>query len=274
VSCNALGILHFAASAYVSESLANPAKYYRNNVAGMISLLDAAVLCGVKNIVFSSSCATYGIPDTVPISENNAQRPINPYGRTKLVCEQMLIDYQVTEGIAFVALRYFNACGADPAGELFERHDPETHLIPLALLAAADPRTALQVNGNDYNTPDGTCIRDYIHVQDLARAHVLALEWLHTGGGNMSLNLGTGRGHSVIEIVEAVQRVSGKPIRTVLGPRRPGDPPTLFADPSLAREVLGFTAVRSNLETIVRDAAPGFGLALPEPRAEVSRVAG
>ena len=258
-SHGATAIIHFAASAYVGESVTNPALYYDNNVGGMIGLLAGARAANVGRIVFSSSCATYGIPDRLPITEDTPQRPINPYGRTKLICEEMLRDHDAAYDLRFVALRYFNAAGADPEGELGERHDPETHLLPLALRAAVGGR-GLTVFGDDYPTADGTCIRDYIHVSDLAHAHVLALGYLTGGGASVALNLGTGRGQSIIEVAEAIRAMTGRPVPMTFADRRPGDPPELTADPSRAREVLGFVASRSHITTLVADAAPWFGL--------------
>lgn len=255
-------IIHFAASAYVGESVENPAKYYRNNVAGTQSLLEACRLTGTRNVVFSSSCATYGVPDNLPIQEREIQQPINPYGRTKLIAEHMLADYSAAYGLRFVALRYFNACGADFDGELKEAHDPETHLIPRAMMAAAGTIDFLEVYGDDYDTPDGTCIRDYIHVLDLARAHVLAVERLSNDGGNLAVNLGTGRGTSIREIINAIGRITGRNVPIEMRARRAGDPPALYADPSFAAEKLGFLAAYSDLDTIIRSAAPTFGLEL------------
>ena len=252
-------ILHFAASAYVGESVTNPALYFDNNVGGMIALLDAARDAGIGQIVFSSSCATYGIPETLPIRETSPQAPINPYGRTKLICEQMLRDYGAAYGLRHVALRYFNAAGADPSGLLGERHEPETHLIPLALRAAAGG-VPLQVFGNDYPTPDGTCVRDYIHVSDLARAHVLAVGHLAAGGAELAVNLGTGRGLSVLGIAAAIERVTGRAVPIRFAPRRAGDPPVLTADPARAAQMLGFRTELSDIDTIVAHAAPWFGL--------------
>lgn len=253
-------VIHFAASAYVGESVVDPARYYDNNVGGMIGLLAGCREAGVERIVFSSSCATYGVPERQPIGEQTPQRPINPYGRTKLICEEMLRDYGAAYGLRHVALRYFNAAGADPEGELAERHDPETHLVPLALRAATGRHAPLSILGTDYATPDGTCVRDYIHVADLAQAHVLAVQYLIQGGASVALNLGTGRGTSVREVVETVARITGRAPSVIEAGRRPGDPPELVADPSLARAVLGFEAGRSDIGTIVRDAAPTFGL--------------
>jgi UDP-arabinose 4-epimerase len=255
-----IGVIHFAASAYVGESVEKPAKYYQNNVNGTQSLLDACQRSGTRNIIFSSSCATYGIPDRLPIREGESQRPISPYGRTKLIAEQMLADYSAAYALRYVALRYFNASGADIDGEIGETHDPETHLIPRAMMAAAGRIDFLEVYGQDYDTPDGTCIRDYIHVADLARAHVLALEHLINGGGNLAVNLGSGRGTSIKEILEAISRLTGRNVPVEMCARRAGDPPVLYADPALAAEKLGFQALYSDLDTIIRTAAPFFGL--------------
>jgi UDP-arabinose 4-epimerase len=257
---NVSAVLHFAAAAYVGDSVRDPGFYYDNNVGGMIALLAAARTAEVRQIVFSSSCATYGVPDTLPIVETTPQRPINPYGRTKLICEDMLRDHAAAYGLRYVALRYFNAAGADPDGEIGERHDPETHLIPLALRAAAGTGAALSIMGTDYPTADGTCIRDYIHVADLARAHVMAFGHLQAGGGNLALNLGSGTGLSVRQIVDAITRVTGCHVPCNAAPRRPGDPPVLTASPVLTAKVLGFQTERSDIDTIIRDAAPWFGL--------------
>ncbi len=253
-------VIHFAAFAYVGESVEAPAKYYRNNVAGTIALLDACRRGGVEALVFSSSCAVYGVPKALPIGEASPLAPISPYGRSKLMAEQMIGDYGAAYGLRAVMLRYFNACGADPDGELSERHDPETHLIPRVLLAAAGEIEHVAVFGDDYDTPDGTCVRDYIHVSDLARAHVMAVEHLLRGGESLAVNLGTGTGLSVGEIVEAVRRHTLRPVPVRMAPRRPGDPPALYADPTLARARLGFQATLSDLDTIVSTAAASFGL--------------
>ncbi|KGD96648.1 MULTISPECIES: UDP-glucose 4-epimerase GalE [Rhizobium/Agrobacterium group] len=253
-------VIHFAASAYVGESVQNPAKYYNNNVCGALSLADACRQTGLQNIIFSSSCAVYGIPPTLPIDEATPKAPINPYGKTKLIGENVLADYAVAFGLRYVALRYFNACGADPEGELGEWHFPETHLIPRAMQAAAGQIPHLEIFGDDYDTPDGTCIRDYIHVADLARAHVLAFDHLVRGGPNLALNLGTGRGFSIKEVLLMIEETTGREVPIVIRPRRPGDPPSLYADPGLARETLGFRPQHSDLKTIVRTAAPFFGL--------------
>ncbi|MGV1760029.1 UDP-glucose 4-epimerase GalE [Rhizobium sp. A22-96] len=253
-------VIHFAASAYVGESVENPAKYYANNVNGTLSLLEACRRTGADKLIFSSSCATYGIPDHLPIRESQTQRPINPYGRTKLIAEHMLADYSAAYGLHYVALRYFNASGADPERELGEWHDPETHLIPRALLAARGTIDVLDIFGDDYATPDGTCIRDYIHVTDLARAHVLAVDYLIRGGANLAVNLGTGRGTSIKDILHTISLICGRPVPVAVRARRAGDPPVLYAASDLAAEKLGFRAVHSDIETIIRTAAPFFGL--------------
>jgi UDP-glucose-4-epimerase GalE len=238
-------LMHFAAYAYVGESVTNPRKYFRNNVEGGLSLLNAALEAGVKKIVFSSSCAVYGEPAKVPIEENIPQRPVNPYGVSKLFFEQALEAYDRAYGFRFGSLRYFNAAGADESGEIGELHDPETHLIPLALRAAAGIGPDLQVFGSDYPTPDGTCIRDYIHVNDLAIAHVKALEHLARDEKSFAVNLGTGRGHSIKEVLSAVEEVTRKPVPHKLVPRRAGDPPALVANPARAQALLGWKAERS-----------------------------
>jgi UDP-arabinose 4-epimerase len=251
-------VIHFAALAYVGESVTDPASYYSVNVTGTHSLLEACRRTGVNNVVFSSSCATYGIPDRLPIAEDAEQRPINPYGRTKLIGEHMLRDYAAAYGTRHVILRYFNAGGADPDGEIGEWHQPETHLIPRALMAAYGGIEHLSVFGNDYDTRDGTCIRDYIHVCDLARAHALAVDYLASGGANTAVNLGSGRGISVSEILRSIQGLTSVEVPIVIQPRRRGDPPALYADPSRARELLGFKAEMSDIDTIVGTASPFF----------------
>ncbi|MCK3779243.1 UDP-glucose 4-epimerase GalE [Ensifer sesbaniae] len=253
-------VIHFAASAYVGESVEDPGRYYRNNVAGSIALLEACRATGLARIVFSSSCATYGVPPRLPITEDTEQLPINPYGRTKLMIELMLGDYARAYDFRSVALRYFNAAGADPEGQLTERHDPETHLIPRALMAAAGGIERLDVFGDDYPTPDGTCIRDYIHVTDLADAHVAAVNYLRDGGEVLRANLGCGHGTSIRQVLEAIDRVTGRQVPVQMLPRRPGDPPVLYADTSRARQRLGFRPALSDIDTIIRTAAPGFGL--------------
>jgi len=249
-----VAVMHFAAYAYVGESVVDPAKYYSNNVGGSLSLLEAMRAAGCGAMVFSSTCATYGEPASMPIREDHAQLPVNPYGRTKLVIEQAMADYGRAYGLRSAALRYFNACGADPDGEVGERHDPETHLIPRALMAAAGQIPRLDLFGEDYATPDGTCVRDYVHVTDLARAHVLALTHLLDRGGDLRLNLGTGRGTSVREIISAVERVSERRVPVAVTPRRAGDPPMLYADPSEAERVLGFRARFTEIDEIMETA--------------------
>lgn len=248
-------VIHLAAFAYVGESVSDPGKYYRNNVVGTLSLLDAMRDCGVGRIVFSSSCATYGVPAILPITEETPQRPVNPYGTSKLMIEQVLADYGRAYGIQHVSLRYFNAAGADPDGELGEDHDPETHLIPLVLDAASGRRPNITIFGDDYETADGTCIRDYIHVSDLSKAHVLALSGLEKGNlRHAAYNLGTGQGHSVASVLESAKRVTGRAIPVVRGPRRAGDPAVLLADPSRARRDLGFRPAFPNIEDILETA--------------------
>ena len=246
-------VIHFAAYAYVGESVTNPRKYFGNNLAGTLNLLDAMLDAGVRDVVFSSTCATYGEPARVPIDEQHPQSPVNPYGETKLAIERALHWYQRAYPIRFAALRYFNAAGADPDGEIGEDHDPETHLIPLAIEAALGGK-ALDIYGTDYPTADGTAIRDYIHVQDLADAHVSALARLRAGATNLCLNLGTGRGHSVREVIAAVEAVSGKKVPAREVGRRAGDPPELVADARLAADVLGWQARIRDMETIVEHA--------------------
>ncbi|AGB47105.1 UDP-glucose-4-epimerase [Mesorhizobium australicum WSM2073] len=253
-------IIHFAALAYVGESVGQPAEYYSTNVTGTIAVLDAARAHSIENIIFSSSCATYGVPEALPIRETSSQNPISPYGRTKLIGEQIISDYANAYGMKFAILRYFNACGADPDGELGEWHSPETHLVPRVLMAASGIIDEVEVFGTDYETSDGTCVRDYIHVSDLARAHLKALQHLEGGGQSLAVNLGTGRGVSIKEIVQAVSRMTSRPVPAVFRARRPGDPAELYADPSKARAHLGFVPQLSDIDTIVRTAAPFFGL--------------
>jgi len=248
----AQAVMHFAAHCYVGESVENPRKYFHNNVDCALTLLNTAVDAGVKNFVFSSTCAVYGVPVKVPISEQNPREPINPYGATKLLFEHALDAYSKAYGLRFTALRYFNAAGADDSGTIGEAHDPETHLIPLALEAARGTRT-IEVFGRDYPTPDGTCIRDYIHVNDLAEAHALAIEYLAGGGASLALNLGTGQGHSVMEVLAAVEAATGRSPDRRYGPRRQGDPPALVADPTKAAQVLGWKA-RRPLRNVVETA--------------------
>ena len=246
-------VMHFAAHAYVGESVTNPRKYFRNNVTDAITMLNATVDAGVRHFVFSSTCAVYGVPERVPISEQAPREPINPYGATKLAFENALEAYDRAYGLRSARLRYFNAAGADDSGEIGELHDPETHVIPLALAASMPNGSELQVFGDDYPTPDGTCLRDYIHVNDLADAHVRALGYLEKGGDSLSLNLGTGHGNSVLEVIHAAETVTGQPVGRKIGPRRPGDPPVLVADPTKAQQMLGWTAKR-DLANIVSTA--------------------
>ena len=253
-------VIHFAASAYVGESVENPAKYYRNNVSGSLSLLEACRHTQTMRLVFSSSCATYGTPEKLPIKETTPQNPISPYGRSKLMVEQILDDYATAYGLRYVSLRYFNASGADPDGELVEKHDPETHLIPRALLCASGALKHLSVYGDDHATTDGTCVRDYVHVTDLARAHVQAVRYLEDGNDSLAVNLGSGKGTSIRQVLDAIRRLTAHPVPIVIEPRRPGDPPMLVADPTLAAERLGFATQLSDIDTIVRTAAPSFGL--------------
>ena len=249
-----LAVMHFAAYAYVGESVQDPGKYYRNNVAGTLTLLEAARDHGIRHFIFSSTCATYGTPACVPIAEDCPQAPINPYGASKLMIERMLEDFERAHGLGYVALRYFNAAGADPEGEIGEDHDPETHLIPLAILAAQRGEPELAIFGTDYPTPDGTAVRDYIHVTDLADAHVRALEYLAGGGASIALNLGTGQGHSVQQVVDAIERSSGQRVPVREAPRRAGDPPVLVAAPDRAMQLLSWQPVHSNLTEIVETA--------------------
>jgi UDP-arabinose 4-epimerase len=249
-----VGVMHFAALAYVGESVEKPGLYYRNNVEGSASLLKA--MEGMENplIIFSSTCATYGEPEQVPIPESHTQRPVNPYGETKLKVEQLLSARAAASKLRYINLRYFNAAGADPDGETGELHDPETHLIPLALQAAEGHLEKLQIFGDDYPTPDGTCIRDYIHVTDLVDAHVLALEHLIEGGKSDSFNLANGNGFSVKEVIEAVEKVTGNLVPTETVARRPGDPPKLIGDASRVRDQLNWKPLFHNLEDMVKSA--------------------
>lgn len=252
-------VMHFAAYAFVGESVTDPAKYYQNNVVGTLSLLEAMRSRGVKRLVFSSTCATYGVPKTVPIPEDHPQAPINPYGFTKLVIEQAMEDYRHAYGLSYAALRYFNASGASEDGSIGEDHSPETHLIPLVLQVALGQREHITIFGTDYPTPDGTCIRDYIHVDDLADAHLIAIEKLQPGdekteASSIRCNLGTGRGASVREVIAACEQATGKKIATVEGERREGDPPELVADPAGAERLLGWRAKRTDLLATVTSA--------------------
>ncbi|MBW4620494.1 MAG: UDP-glucose 4-epimerase GalE [Cyanosarcina radialis HA8281-LM2] len=247
-------VMHFAAYAYVGESVEEPAKYYHNNVVGTLTLLEAMLAAGVKKFVFSSTCATYGVPKTVPIPEDHPQEPINPYGATKLMVERMLADFDLAYDFKSVCFRYFNAAGADPQGLLGEDHSPETHLIPLVLMAALGKRDSVSIYGTDYPTPDGTCIRDYIHVTDLAEAHILGLEYLLQGGDTTIFNLGNGNGFSVKEVIDTAREVTGKEIKAVETDRRPGDPPMLVGSSDRARQILGWNPQYANLKDIVTHA--------------------
>lgn len=248
------GVLHFAAFAYVAESIADPALYYRNNVAGTLTLLDAMRAAGVDRLVFSSTCATYGVSPKQPIEESDPQTPINPYGASKLMIERILRDHGVGYGLNAVILRYFNAAGADPDRETGECHDPEPHVIPQAIYAAQGRVPAFRVLGTDYDTPDGSAVRDYVHVCDLADAHTAAMDHLSRHRGVEAFNLGTGVGTSVLEVVRAVEQVSGCTVPVEFHPRRPGDPPRLVADSTRAGEVLGWRPQRSDLDTLIGSA--------------------
>lgn len=244
-------VMHFAAYAYVGESVSEPAKYYRNNVLGTLSLLEAMQAAGVNKFVFSSTCATYGVPKTLPIPETHPQTPINPYGASKLMVERILQDFDVAYGLKSVTFRYFNAAGADPEARTGEDHTPETHLIPLILFTALGKRSSIKIFGTDYPTPDGTCVRDYIHVSDLAQAHVLGLEYLLQGGNSDVFNLGNGNGFSVRETIETARSVTNKDIPAIESDRRPGDPPVLVGSSEKARQVLGWKPQYSDLRQII-----------------------
>jgi UDP-glucose 4-epimerase len=247
-------VMHFASYIQVGESVAHPGRYYDNNVGNTIRLLEAMVRRGLKRFIFSSSAAIFGDPEYVPIDEKHPKAPINPYGRSKWMVEQVLEDFDNAYGLRACCLRYFNAAGADPSGQLGECHEPETHLIPLVLQAASGRRAAITIYGGDYPTPDGTCVRDYIHVCDLCDAHLLALHALEKGAPGSRYNLGNGAGYSNMEVIKAAQRVTGKPIKHDVGPRRPGDPPRLVADALLAKTELGWTPRFGSLDTIVAHA--------------------
>jgi UDP-arabinose 4-epimerase len=249
-----LAVMHFAAFAYVGESVTDPGKYYRNNVAGSLALIEAMREWNVRHLVFSSTCATYGIPGSNPIPESHPQHPVTPYGWSKLIVEQMLRDFGTAHGLRSIALRYFNAAGADPSGEIGESHEPETHLIPLVLDAAAGRRPDVTVFGSQHPTKDGTCIRDYIHVSDLAYAHVLALQALESGQTSRAYNLGNGHGFSVKEVIDVVRSVTGRPLVVTMGPPRPGDPACLVGDATLIRNELGWRPRLPELTDIVRSA--------------------
>jgi len=247
-------VIHFAAFTYVGESVSQPQKYYWNNVVNTINLLDVMIENDVKNIVFSSTCATYGNPQYTPIDENHPQSPINPYGKTKLMMEQIMADYETAYGLKYVALRYFNAAGCDAQGELGESHTPETHLIPLILKAIKGEIPQISVFGTDYDTPDGTCIRDYIHVEDLADAHMLAVEKLFKDEQSYCINLGTGIGKSVKEIIKSAEKVTGEKVPLVYGERRAGDPAKLYASNKKAKEILGWNPKYTDIDEIIKTA--------------------
>lgn len=247
-------VMHFSSFAYVGESVTDPQKYYRNNIITTLNLLEVMLERQVKDFIFSSTCATYGIPKQMPITEDAPQAPINPYGRTKLMIEQILEDYSAAYGIRYAALRYFNAAGADPDCEIGEWHLPETHIIPLVLDAALGARDSISVFGSDYSTPDGTCVRDYVHVNDLAQAHALALEYLRHEKTNLRLNLGNGNGASVMEVVESARRASKRDIKVVMSGRRPGDPDILIGSSDRAKSVLGWEPRFAEIDTIISTA--------------------
>ena len=252
--CRPAAAIHFAALAYVGDSVSDPEKYYQNNVAGSLHIIEAARQAGNVPLIFSSSCATYGFPKALPISEDTVQRPISPYGRSKLMVEQILADYQSAYGFPSVCLRYFNACGSDPQGELGEWHRVETHIIPRAILSALRRIDDFRIYGDDHDTPDGSQIRDFVHVADLANAHVQATSYLLEGGASASFNIGSGRGVSVFEVIAELSRITGLLIPNSIGKRRLGDPPALVADPAKARAELDFQVRYSGLETILRTA--------------------
>jgi UDP-glucose 4-epimerase len=247
-------VMHFAAYTYVGESVANPAKYYKNNVMGTFTLLEAMLKANIKYFVFSSTCATYGEPNQIPIAENHPQNPINPYGMGKLMIEKMLTDFDRAYNFKSVCFRYFNAAGADPEARMGENHNPETHLIPLILQTALGQREHISIFGTDYPTPDGTCIRDYIHVTDLAEAHVLGLAYLLKGGETTAFNLGNGNGYSVQEVIAMAQQITQKPIKVVISDRRPGDTPILVGSSDRAKTLLGWQPQYASLEQIMQHA--------------------
>lgn len=247
-------VFHFAAFTYVGESVEDPEKYYYNNVGNTLNLLKVMRKHGCNSIIFSSTCATYGEPEKLPLTEDMPQHPINPYGATKLMVERIFKDYHAAYGLEFVVLRYFNAAGADPDGEIGESHNPETHLIPLVLDAASGKRADIKVFGTDYDTPDGSCIRDYVHVTDLASAHLLALHHLEAGKGSDFFNLGNAQGTSVLEVVEAARRVTGREFKATITERRPGDPPKLVGSSEKAMRVLGWRPRFADIDVIVEHA--------------------
>jgi UDP-glucose 4-epimerase len=247
-------VMHLCAYAYVGESVENPAKYYRNNIANGLVLLDAMRAHDVPRLIFSSSCTVYGMPERLPLDEQCRLRPMSPYGWTKMLFEQILSDYHAAYGLQYVALRYFNAAGAMPERPIGEDHEPETHLIPLVLRQGIDEAATITILGDDYNTPDGSCVRDYIHVADLADAHCRAMRYLQDGGESVAMNLANQRGYSVKEIIAASEKVIGRPLKHHIGPRRPGDPPTLIGNAALAAELLGWSPVHSDIEQILTSA--------------------
>jgi UDP-glucose 4-epimerase len=247
-------VMHYAAYSYVGESVTDPSMYYQNNLADTICLLSEMVEAEIKNIVFSSSCAVYGEPEEIPITENHPKNPVNPYGWTKYMVEQVLNDFKYAYGVESVSLRYFNAAGADPEGELGEDHNPETHLIPIAIQAALGKREEIRIYGNNYPTHDGTCIRDFIHVEDLAESHLLALNRLLNGKGGGTYNLGNGEGYSVREVIDITRRITGKPIRDRVVDRRDGDPAVLVGSSDKAKNELGWNPRFPDLESIVETA--------------------
>jgi UDP-arabinose 4-epimerase len=249
-----IATIHFAAFAYVGESVADPAKYYRNNVSGTLNLIECLKDHNLNHLIFSSTCATYGVPKKIPIREDHQQVPINPYGQSKLMIEKILQDFSNAYGFKSVALRYFNAAGADSDCDIGEQHDPETHAIPLILDAIQNSEKPFTVFGTDYDTPDGTCIRDYIHVSDLAQAHVLALQYLQNDGETTAYNLGNGEGYSVKELINAAERITAKKVKARLGERRPGDPDRLVGDANKIKKELGWTPQFANLEEIIETA--------------------
>lgn len=247
-------VVHFAAYAYVGESVTEPSKYYNNNTVATLAVLDAMRAHNVQHFVFSSTCATYGNPQFMPMDETHPQNPINPYGESKYFVERILKAYDHAYGLKFTALRYFNAAGCDPDGRIGESHDPETHLIPLILQVATGKRDHIRIFGTDYETPDGTCVRDYIHILDLAQAHSQALQRLKDGGASDFYNLGSEQGYSVREVIQACEKISGKPIKTVESPRRAGDPPRLVASATKAKTALGWKPTYQSLDEIITTA--------------------
>lgn len=247
-------VMHFAACSYVGESVVDPAKYYANNIDGTLKLLTAMREANVNRFIFSSTCAVYGYPQKLPLTETHPMSPVNPYGFSKRVVEEMMKDFSEAYGLNYVSLRYFNAAGADPSGKLGEMHNPETHLIPLILQSISGRHSGIKIFGTDYETPDGTCVRDYIHIHDIARAHLLSLDYLENGGLSSIFNLGTSHGHSVKEVIAACEKVTGKKVPVTLGDRRPGDPPALVADATKAKEVLGWEPKYHDLLPIIETA--------------------